>query len=227
MSMKNNFNDLVMEERPDYKLVNGGVKNMTNVDLLTLIIGKSDSKSMRQARQLLNICNNNLKEISQKRIEELEVVQGIDESKAMAILAATEFGRRLFGESSKKKERINSSTSIYNYMHPKMYDLQEEEAWVLLMNNDLKLIKAVKLSHGGITFSAVDVRVVIREACLNNATAMALCHNHPSGSLYPSRDDDRITEKVRKACEMMNIYFLDHVIVTDGDYYSYRDNSRV
>ena len=132
--MKNNFNDLVMEERPDYKLVNGGVKNMTNVDLLTLIIGKSDSKSMRQARQLLNICNNNLKEISQKRIEELEVVQGIDESKAMAILAATEFGRRLFDESSKKKERIGSSTSIYNYMHPKMYDLQEEEAWVLLMN---------------------------------------------------------------------------------------------
>lgn len=223
----NNYCDLLMEERPDYKLLNKGMETMTNVDLISLIIGKSDVNSMRQARQLLNICNGNLKELTNKRTEELEVVQGIGQGKAMAILAATELGRRLFCETAKECSELCYASSIYNYMYPKMCDLQEEQAWILLMNNSYKLIKAVRLSIGGLTYTSVDVRIAIKEACLNNATVMALTHNHPSGQTRPSRDDDRLTERFRKSCELLNIYFLDHVIVTDGAYYSYREMGRL
>ena len=227
MKTTNKFSDLLMEERPDYKLLNNGVESMTNVELISLIIGKSDTDSMRQARQLLNICNGNLKELATKRTEELQVVQGVGRGKAMAILAAAELGRRLFGEPAKQREEICSATDIYNFMHPKMFDLQEEEAWVLLMNNNFQLIKAVRLSHGGFTETSVDIRVAIKTACMNNATVMALCHNHPSGSIRPSRQDDQLTTRFGKACDLMRIYFLDHVIVTDGKYYSYREQGRI
>ena len=112
-------------------------------------------------------------------------------------------------------------------MHPKMQDLDVEEAWVLLMNQNYKLIKPVRISHGGLTETAVDVRIIMKEAILCNATVLALCHNHPSNNPRPSRDDDQLTQRVKKACELMRIHMMDHVIMTDGDYYSYYENGRL
>ena len=108
-----------------------------------------------------------------------------------------------------------------------MQDLDVEEFHVLLMNQRFKLIKAIRVSHGGITETAVDVRVIMKEAILNNATVMVACHNHPSGNNRPSKEDDRLTERMKKACELLRVYFLDHVIITDGAYYSYREEGRV
>ena len=122
---------------------------------------------------------------------------------------------------------MGSATAIYNYMHPRMQDLDVEEAWALLMNQNYKLIRAVKISHGGISETAVDVRIIMREAILANATVLAICHNHPSGNNQPSIDDDRLTKRMKQACETMRIYFLDHVIVTDGRYYSYNEQGRI
>jgi DNA repair protein RadC len=85
----------------------------------------------------------------------------------------------------------------------------------------------VRLSHGGITETAVDVRLIIKEAVMANATIIALAHNHPSGSLHPSKDDDLLTRTVRNACDVMRIHFLDHIIVTDGAYYSYHEEGRL
>ena len=106
-------------------------------------------------------------------------------------------------------------------------DLDVEQAWVLLLNQNFKLIKAERLSGGGITETAVDVRQIMKMAVLNNATVVALAHNHPSNNPHPSSDDDRITQRVKKACEIMRLNFLDHVIVTDGRYYSYHDQGRL
>ena len=95
------------------------------------------------------------------------------------------------------------------------------------MNQNFKLIKSVRISHGGISETAVDVRVIMREAVLCNATVLALCHNHPSNNTTPSSDDDRLTKRVKQAAETMRIYFLDHIIITDGRYYSYREEGRL
>ena len=95
------------------------------------------------------------------------------------------------------------------------------------MNQNFKLIKTELLSRGGLTETAVDIRLIIKSALLNNATTIALCHNHPSNNARASKEDDRITEKLKKACELMRLYFLDHVIITDGAYYSYRERGRL
>ena len=108
-------------------------------------------------------------------------------------------------------------------MHHLMQDLDVEEFWALFMNQHYRLIKKVRISHGGITETAVDIRIIIREAVLANATILAVCHNHPSGSLSPSRADDDLTKSIGRACELMRIHFMDHIIVTDGQYYSYRE----
>lgn len=122
---------------------------------------------------------------------------------------------------------LGSASAAYDYMLPKMQDLDVEEAWVLLMNQRFHLVKAVRLSHGGLSETAVDVRIVMREAILAGATVLTLCHNHPSGNCRPSGDDDRLTQKIRKACETMRIYMADHIIVTDGCYYSYAEEGRL
>ena len=109
---------------------------------------------------------------------------------------------------------------------PIFQDLDVEEFWILLMNQDYRLIKKVRISHGGITEVSVDIRIMMKEAVLSNATIMAVCHNHPSGNLKPSNDDDNLTKRIRRACEVMCIHFLDHVIITDGHYYSYHESGR-
>ena len=108
-----------------------------------------------------------------------------------------------------------------------MMDLETEHFYILLMNNNYRLIKAECISMGGLTEVSVDVRIIMREAVLNNATIMAICHNHPSGSLHPSKYDDMLTQSVKKACEVMRIHLADHVIVTDGCYYSYMEEGRI
>jgi DNA repair protein RadC len=111
-------------------------------------------------------------------------------------------------------------------MYPFMRDLTREESWVLLLNNSLRLIRKVKLSTGGLTETLVDVRRVMKEVLQADATCFVLLHNHPSGSLRPSREDDRLTERVKRAAETLNVRMIDHMIVTDGGYYSYQDEGR-
>lgn len=112
-------------------------------------------------------------------------------------------------------------------MHPIMQDLDVEEAWILLMNQNFKLIKKIRISHGGFSETAVDVRVIMKNALLSNATVLALCHNHPSNNIRPSNDDDRITKRIKDACQLMRVFFLDHLIITDGKYYSYSEEGRL
>ena len=120
---------------------------------------------------------------------------------------------------------MSTATRIYNYMLPKMQDLATEEFHILLKNNNYKLIKSLKISQGGITETSVDIRIII--AVLSNATILAACHNHPSGRISPSRQDDELTKSIQRACQLMRIHFTDHVIVTDGNYYSYAENGKL
>lgn len=229
MNVKNDFTELAREEKPEYKYFNSGLEMLNIVDLISLIIGngRGNRKTVEQARQIVNICDGSLKSLSKKRTEEIEVVQGVGDGKAIAILAALELGVRARKEKAKEMNYFCSATAIYNYMHPTIGALEHEEAYIILMNQNYKLIKSVKLSSGGITETAVDVRVIMKEAVINNATILALCHNHPSNNTSPSEDDDRLTQRVKKACELMRIHFTDHLIITDGFYYSYREEGRL
>ena len=226
---KLSINSWAEEDRPREKLMSLGPEALTNAELLAILIGSGSTKesAVDLMKRIMNDCQNNLNTLGKKTIRELTQYNGMGPAKAVSVLAACELGKRRQAEQAQKREKIDSATAIYELMHPKMQDLDVEEAWILLLNQNYKLIKAERVSHGGITGVSVDVRILMREAILNNATVLAFCHNHPSNSLRPSRDDDQLTQNIRKACDIMRIHLLDHVIITDGAYYSYHEMGRL
>lgn len=228
MNKEVNYNGMVREEQPSYKLLNKGASSCTSVDLLSLIIsrGAADAASQLQARQLLNIADGKLLKLATKRPEELEIVPGIGRAKAMAVLAALQLGRMACTEDAQTTQ-LNMALSIHKLMKGDLIGLDHEEAWVVLLNQNFRLIKKVRISVGGISETAVDVRQIMKEAVLANATVFTLIHNHPSNNVRPSSEDDRITDKVSKAAETMRLYFLDHIIFANNDYYSYRDAGKL
>ena len=122
---------------------------------------------------------------------------------------------------------MSSAVRVYNYMLPRMTSLETEEFWVLFLNQNSKLIQAKRVSSGGISEVLVDIRVIMKEAVLCNATAVIACHNHPSGSLRPSKHDDELTLSIKKACDVMRLRMIDHIIIVDGNYYSYREQGKL
>lgn len=226
---KLSITDWAAEDRPRERLEALGASALSNAELLAILIGSGTRKqsAVDLMKTVLNDCHNNLNTLGKLSVTELERYEGIGPAKAITILAACELGKRRAMEKAEERQDLGSATAIYNYMHPRMQDLDVEEAWILLMNQNFKLIKSLKISHGGISETAVDVRVILKEALLCNATILALCHNHPSNHASPSREDDRLTDRVKKACDIMRIYFLDHIIITDGQYYSYREKGRL
>ena len=125
------------------------------------------------------------------------------------------------------RDKIHSSVDIYRLMHPIMVNQQVEELWAIYMNMSSRIVKMKRISVGGISQTIVDIRIVLKEALLCNAVAIAICHNHPSGNVRPSLADDQLTEKLSNACKTMDIRLLDHVIVADDSFYSYSDEGRM
>ena len=229
MTDKLSINQWAEEDRPREKLMRLGAEALSNAELLAILIGSGSPKetAVELMKRVLNGCNNNLNTLGKRTIHELCQYNGIGEAKAITILAACELGKRRQAEKAEERKSLGSASAIYEYMHPKMQDLDTEEAWILLMNQNYKLIKAERILHGGITETAVDVRIIIREALLHNATVVAFCHNHPSNNLRPSNDDNRLTQRIKSACDTMRLYFLDHLIITDGAYYSYHEEGKL
>lgn len=224
-----NINQWAEEDRPREKMLMHGASALSDAELLAILIGSGsrDESAVELMKRVLHDCNNNLNTLGKRTVEELSEYKGLGPAKAVTILAACELGKRRQGQSAEERPDLGSPDSIYEYMHPKMQDLDVEEAWILLMNQNYKLIKAKCISHGGISETSVDVRVIMKEALLNNATVLALCHNHPSNNTMASRNDDSITSCIKKACDTMRIFFLDHIIITDGNYYSYREEGKL
>ena len=225
---KLNINQWAKEDRPREKLMRLGPSALTDAELLAILVGSGSTKedAVSLMKRILADCNNNLNTLGKLTIRDLCHYNGVGEAKAITILAACELGKRRQMEKPEERPDLGTATRIYNHMHPKLQDSDVEEFWLLLMNQNHRLIKEMRISHGGITEVAVDIRIIMREAVLSNATILAVCHNHPSGSLSPSQADNDLTASLKKACDLMRIRFLDHVIITDGAYYSYHEEGR-
>ena len=217
------------EDRPREKMMLHGVSALSNAELLAILIGSGNTEesAVELMRKVLADYRNNLNELGKASIDELCRYKGIGPAKAITILAASELGKRRKEEKVEERVTILSSKDVYECFYPLMCDLPTEECWVLLLNQASKVIEKVKIGAGGLNATAVDVRCVLREALLKRASAIALCHNHPSGSIRPSREDDRLTQQVNQASQCMNIRLVDHVILTDGAFYSYADEGRI
>ena len=218
-----------IEDRPTEKLQRLGTDSLTDAELLAILIGSGTQQysAVDIAKHVMGKFNNNLNTLGKARFDEFEDIEGVGTQTACKIMAAVELGKRRQLATAELRPDMSTATRIYNYMLPRMMDLEVEQFHILLMNNNYRLIKSVKISQGGITETSVDVRIVMREAVLSNATILAAVHNHPSGRLTPSIYDDELTKSIQRACEVMRIHFLDHVIVTDGAYYSYHEQGKI
>lgn len=225
---KLNINQWAEEDRPREKMAEQGAEVLSNAELLAILIGSGSTKesAVDLMKRILSDCHNNLNTLGKMSIRDLCQYNGIGAAKAISILAACELGKRRQQETPEERPDLGTATYIYRHMHPLMQDLDVEEFWVLLMNQHHRLIKKVRISHGGITETSVDIRIIIREAVLANCTILAVCHNHPSGNLKPSKPDEELTWNIKRACELMRIRFLDHVIITDGNYYSFHEQGK-
>ncbi len=218
-----------MEERPQFKAYNNGYETLTNVELISLVLnrGAGTRESLEQARQIYNVMDGSLKNIKKARVEEIEVVPGVGDCKAIALQAALELGRRYQMEKVEKYQDLGSSIALYNYLRPQMKDNETERFYAVLMNQNFKLIKCIQLSQGGITETAVDIRLLMKEVVLNNATILAVAHNHPSNNTTPSKADNQLTTNISKACELMRIFFMDHIILAEDSFYSFHDKGKL
>lgn len=217
------------EDRPREKLERLGAQALSDAELLAILIGSGSTKedAVSLMKRILIDCHNNLNTLGKMSISQLMEYNGVGEAKAITILAACELGKRRQAEQAEERPDLGTATRLYNHMHAVMQDLDVEEFWALYLNQNHRLIKKVRIAHGGITEVSVDVRIIMREAVLSNATILAVCHNHPSGNISPSRQDDSLTQAIRRACDVMRIHFMDHVIVTDGNYFSYHESGRI
>lgn len=228
-NLKFSLKQWAAEDIPTVKAQNNGYHSLSKAELLSIIIGNGTltENAVELARRVLVMCDNSLRKLSKMRVSEICEINGIGEIKASKILSALELAMRMNMEQVNNQPQLKSAYSVYNYMHPRIANLETEEFWALYSNQNFTLREAKRISQGGLTETAVDVRIILRDALLCNATVLYVCHNHPSGSLRPSKYDDELTLAIRKACETMRIRFLDHVIITDGNYYSYREQGKL
>jgi DNA repair protein RadC len=213
------------DDRPREKLMSKGKGVLSDAELIAILIGSGsrNESAVDLSKKILASVNNNLNALGKLSLAQLIQFKGIGEAKAISIIAALELGRRRRAEDAVDLVKITSSKAIFELMQPIVGELPHEEFWIVYLNNSNKVISKAQLSKGGITGTLVDVRIVFKTALEMGATALILCHNHPSGTLIPSDADKQITKKLKLAGDSLEIKVLDHVIITETNYYSFVD----
>jgi DNA repair protein RadC len=217
--------DWSVEDRPREKLIKKGIASLSNAEIIALLIGSGSRRetAVELSRHILMDAGNNLNRLGKMTIRELQQYNGIGEAKAIAIVAALELGRRRKAAAIEDKTQIKSSQDVFTRMHPRLEDLPHEEFWVVLLNRANKIIDELKISHGGMTGTVTDVKIILKEAIDRRATGIIMCHNHPSGNTHPSKADFNITRKMKNAAAYLDIQVLDHIITGEKNYYSFAD----
>lgn len=225
---KKSIKEWAIDDRPREKAMKNGISTLSKSELLAILVGSGNDEetAVDLMKRVLDSCGNSISELARLSVDDLCTFKGIGPAKAISIVAACELWKRREGKEN-EQPCISSSRDMYNYFHPILCDSPVERCYVLLLNRMNRVLDHVLIGTGGLTATLVDIRLVMREALMKRATTIALCHNHPSGSTKPSRDDDKLTENLSQACKVMNIRLLDHIIVTDGAYYSYNDEARL
>jgi DNA repair protein RadC len=215
------------DDQPREKLRDKGKLVLSDAELLAILIGSGNREESAVAlcQRIFSSVNNSLNVLGKLSIKELSTFNGIGEAKAISIIAALELGRRRRGEEALELNRISSSISVYELMQPIIGELPHEEFWIVYLNNSNKVLQKIQLSKGGITGTLVDVRLALKSALEVGATGIILVHNHPSGTLKPSKADKQLTHKLKTAGESLDIKVLDHVIITEKSYFSFADEN--
>jgi DNA repair protein RadC len=214
------------DDQPRTKLKKKGAASLSNAELLAILIqnGSREQSALDLARELLQSTGNRLQELAMLEVSDIlkKKIKGIGEAKAISIVAAMELGMRREA-SENKKEKIARSGDIADYLRAQLASRQREFFAVVFLNRGNKIRQLEIISEGGLTGTVADPRVILKKALEYNATSLILCHNHPGGSLQPSKADELVTQKIRQAAQVMDIYLMDHIIVSQEGHFSFAD----
>tara|TARA_R110002167_G_scaffold23464_5_gene83268 strand:+ start:1517 stop:2215 length:699 start_codon:yes stop_codon:yes gene_type:complete len=215
------------DDKPREKLLLKGKSVLSDAELIAILIGSGskNESAVELSKRILALVDNNLNQLGKLSIKQLMQFKGIGEAKAVTIVAALEIGRRRRGEAALKIAKINSSKEAFELLQPVMGDLHHEEFWIVYLNNANKVLLTSQLSKGGLTGTLVDVRIAMKQALELSAVAVILAHNHPSGTLQPSKADKDVTQKLKSAAAALDIKVLDHLIITQMEYFSFADGN--
>lgn len=215
------------DDRPREKLVLKGKSALSDAELIAILIGSGSRNvsAVDLSKNILSSVNNNLNQLGKLSVSDLVKFKGIGEAKAVSIITALELGRRRRLEEALIIPKITCSKSVFDIMQPLIGELAHEEFWIVYLNNSNKVLLKEQSSKGGLTGTLVDVRLVFKKAIDLCATAIILCHNHPSGKLQPSTADKSITSKLKNAGTTLDIKVLDHLIITENAYFSFADEN--
>jgi len=213
------------EDRPREKMLAKGKEALSNAELIAILIGSGNSKetAVDLSKRILHDNKDNLIELSRLTINDLMKYNGIGEAKAVTIAAALELGRRRRFSEALEKPSIKNSQVAYECFYAHLSDLNHEQFWIMLLNNANKVIKLEKIGVGGMTGTTADPKKIFKCALENNAASIMLCHNHPSGNIFPSNADKQITNNLVKAGQFLEIKILDHIIIGNDNYFSFAD----
>ncbi|MEL7586749.1 MAG: DNA repair protein RadC [Prolixibacteraceae bacterium] len=225
MYEKLSIKNWAVEDRPREKLLLKGTRSLSDAELLAILIGSGNSSesAVELSRRILASVGNNLNDLGKNQVADLKKFKGIGEAKAINIIAALELGRRRKEQSPADRLIITQSGDAAGFFRPLLEDLSHEEFWVLLLNRSNVVIDKLMVSQGGLAGTVTDVRLILKMAIEKLASAIILCHNHPSGNAQASEADRKITTKIKEAAALMDITVLDHIIIAHNRFLSFAD----
>lgn len=214
------------DDRPREKMLLKSAEALSNAELLAILInnGTREKSAVDVCKELLAAVGNELQQLGRLSVKEIVKlkVKGIGEAKAVAIAAALELGIRREA-ADRKKEVILHSRDIAEFLRARLQYMKREVFAVVFLNRANKVMHHEIISEGGITGTVADPRVILKKALEHDAVNIILCHNHPSGSIKPSRQDEELTQKIKEAARYLDIKVMDHIIVSEEGYYSFAD----
>lgn len=214
------------DDQPREKMLLKGSESLSNSELLAILInnGNKEKSALDLAKEILQLGHNNLNELGKLSLKDFQQIKGIGNAKAIVIAAALELGKRRQAAGSLNKTSVVSSKDIAQYLIAMLSDYTYEVFGVLFLNRANKINRFEIISRGGITGTVADPRIILKKALDEEATAIVLCHNHPSGNVKPSRADLELTKKIKEAAHYFDIKVIDHIIVSEEGHYSFADN---
>jgi DNA repair protein RadC len=217
------------DDRPREKLLEKGAHSLSDAELMAILIGSGNRNetSVELARRILSSVGNNLDQLGKLNLSDLKQFKGMGDVKSLILLAAMELGKRRRSTEVKAKARITCSADAYERFLEPMSDLMHEEFWLICTNRAQQVLATRKVSEGGLSATVADPKKIFRIALEHNASSIIVGHNHPSGEVKPSTQDDQLTWRLRNAGKMLDCALLDHIIVTNHSYYSYADEVRL
>lgn len=224
----NQFKQLKPDERPDERCLMYGPSMLSDRELLSILLrtGTKDRSVLDVAEAVLTVNPeyDGLVGLMHHSISEYAKISGIGEKKAIQLSVVGEISRRIWNRSKRPALRsLNSAAAVYDYYKEDLRYLDHEEIFVMFLDNHMQLMKDFKVSQGTCSRSAVSARDILREGLRISAVGMILVHNHPSGNPEPSEDDVQFTSNLKFGGNLVGIVLIDHVVIGDNSYYSFKE----